>query len=150
LAIDPDNPVVKLCAAGIQAEMQHQYDEAQRLYVEAWSIHTDDFEACIAAHYLARQQATLELSLQWNLEALHRAEASGNENVSGFLPSLYLNLGWSHEMLSHYDEAHSCYELAARHAADLPDGGYTQVVRSGVTAAQARLQASNQRNQLEM
>jgi hypothetical protein len=36
MEIDPNNSVVRLCAEGIAAEMQGRWDEATRLYREAW------------------------------------------------------------------------------------------------------------------
>ncbi|RGC68468.1 hypothetical protein C5N14_13190 [Micromonospora sp. MW-13] len=36
---------------------------------------TDDYDACVAAHYLARQQDDPEEILRWNQEALRHAFA---------------------------------------------------------------------------
>jgi len=36
LSMDLDNPVVKLCVAGTQAEFRGQIDEARALYQQAW------------------------------------------------------------------------------------------------------------------
>lgn len=66
MQIDPNNSVIRLCAQGIQAEMQHQFELAASLYQRAWDEHQNDYEAAIAAHYLARNQPTLEDSLRWN------------------------------------------------------------------------------------
>ena len=54
--MDPENGIVKLCAAGMTAEMQGRPDEALRLYEEAWETAVTPTERCIAAHYLARHQ----------------------------------------------------------------------------------------------
>ncbi len=83
--IDPDNPVVRLCAEGIAAEGQGQHVEAAALYTKAWAIHTDDYEACIAAHYLAREQETLQESLAWNQRAIDHALAVPEEQDRGVL-----------------------------------------------------------------
>src|ERR1700747_1626744 len=61
MEIDPNNPVVRLCAGGGAAEMKGRVDEATRLYREAWEAweaRQDDYEACIVSHYLARVQRT--------------------------------------------------------------------------------------------
>jgi hypothetical protein len=130
--IDPDNPVVRLCAEGIAAEGQGRHKDAAALYQEAWTIHTDDYEACIAAHYLAREQETLQESLKWNQLALAHALAVPDDRIAGFLPSLYLNLGWSHEVLEDAVTARACYLEGAAQLAGLPAGAYTDVVRDGI------------------
>jgi len=111
--IDPENPVVKLCIQITQAEFQGRLEDARRLAGLAWNASRDDFEACIAAHYVARFQKSPQEKLRWNLESLRRAEAAG-EQVQDFYPSLYLNLGQSHELLGEQAEARRYYTLAAR------------------------------------
>lgn len=130
--IDPTNPVVKLCAEGIQAEAKHEHAKARVLYAQAWDQRADDYEACIAAHYLAREQETLQDSLHWNQLALDHALIASVELVGGFLPSLYLNLGWSHEVLGDIAQARTCYEEGKRRLAALPPEPYAEVVRTGI------------------
>ncbi|MFN8469965.1 MAG: hypothetical protein U0X20_30705 [Caldilineaceae bacterium] len=125
--------MVRLCAEGIAAEGQKRHEDAAALYREAWAIHSNDYEACIAAHYLAREQETLQESLKWNQLALDHALAAPDEQVAGFLPSLYLNLGWSHEVLGDSGQARTCYLAGAARLAELPPGAYTDVVRDGIT-----------------
>jgi len=136
--MDPNNPVVKLCAAGMAAEGEGRRADAKALFEQAWAVRTDDFEACIAAHYVARHQETLEAELAWNREALTRAGAVADERVRGFYPSLYLNLAHSLERLGQIATAREHYSLAAARLADLPDGPYAGLVRTGVTAGIAR------------
>ncbi len=111
--MDLDNPVIKLCIAGTQAEFEHRLDDAQRLYREAWDTATDDYEACIAAHYVARHQATPQDTLHWNQIALDRANAADADRVGEFYPSLYLNLGRAYELLGDHAEAQHYYDRAA-------------------------------------
>jgi hypothetical protein len=75
--MDPDNPVIKLCVAGTRAEFEGRLDDARRLYLQAWEAARDDYDACIAAHYVARHQASPRDTLRWNQEALLRADAVG-------------------------------------------------------------------------
>lgn len=136
--IDPENPVVRLCAEGIAAEGRSRHADAAALYREAWAIHTDDYEACIAAHYLAREQETLQDALTWNQAALDHALLVEEDRIAGFLPSLYLNLGWSHEVLENRVLARACYLEGAARLAGLPHGAYTDVVRDGIERGLAR------------
>lgn len=108
-----DSPVVQLCIAGSQAEFDGRCDEAARLYAAAWDAATDDFEACVAAHYVARFQPDAEATLYWNQVALARAESVNDERVRPFFPSLYLNLGQSYEVLGQPAVAQQYYSLSA-------------------------------------
>ncbi len=111
--INPENPVIHLCIAGTQAEFRGQTVEARALYLQAWNLASDDYEACIAAHYLARFQDDPSETLRWNHEALRRADSVGGERVASFYPSLYLNMGRSQELLGEQAEAEKYYALAA-------------------------------------
>lgn len=111
--IDTQNRIVQLCIEGSQAELAGKKDVAMRCYQAAWDAATDDYEACIAAHYLARYQPTPEATFHWNQVALQRAEAVGDERVRSFMPSLYLNMGRSYELLGNATEAERYYALAA-------------------------------------
>lgn len=111
--MDLDNPVVRLCAEGAQAELEGRKEDAKRLYEEAWAARKEDYDACVAAHYVARFQDTPAETLVWNQEALARAEKVNDDRVKSFYPSLYVNLGRSHELLGNEREAHHYYQLAA-------------------------------------
>lgn len=140
--MDENNPVVKLCAQGMQAEGDGRPEDARELYERAWAESTDDFEATVAAHYLARQQPSAEETFRWNEEALKRAGAAGaagDERIEVFYPSLYLNMGKSHEDLGDLDAARRCYETAAKKAEDLPDDGYRNLVRRGIEGGLGRI-----------
>lgn len=113
LAIDVDNPVIKLCIQGTQAEFEGRVDDARELYRQAWETFANDYEACIAAHYVARFQESPMETLRWNQEALERADAVQDDSVRDFYPSLYLNLGRSHEVLGNQAESEKYYNLAA-------------------------------------
>ena len=141
--MDPNNPVVLLCVEGMQAEGAGRPDDARALFAQAWDAATDDWEACIAAHYLARHQPTPEDTLRWNQEALDRAKAVTDERVDGFHPSLYLNLAHSHEQLGNLAQARFLYDLAAAESAALPGDRYGGIVRQGVENGRRRMNASD-------
>jgi tetratricopeptide (TPR) repeat protein len=111
--MDLDNPVIQLCSQGARAEFEGRREDAVRLYRQAWESAQDDYEACIAAHYVARFQENPEDSFGWNQEALKRAYQVDFEQVKDFFPSLYLNMGRSYELLGNSDEARRFYDLAA-------------------------------------
>jgi tetratricopeptide (TPR) repeat protein len=108
-----DNPAIKLCIEGTQAEFQGQIETARSLYQRAWEAIQDDYEACIAAHYVARLQVNHQERLYWNRIALEKANAVTDDSVQEFYPSLFLNLGQSYELLGNLHEARRYYGLAA-------------------------------------
>src|SRR5690242_8842509 len=110
--MNPENPVVKLCVQGMEEESRGNLEEASRLFLSAWSQSTDDFERCIAAHYVARHQKSPEDALTWNQRSLELARAVGKEKVRGFFPSLFLNMGKAYEDLGKQNDARQCYEEA--------------------------------------
>jgi tetratricopeptide (TPR) repeat protein len=111
--MDLNNPVIKFCMEGTRAEFRGRIDHARSCYQRAWEAVQDDYDACIAAHYLARCQENPEERLHWNQIALERAEAVADARVQDFYPSLYLNLGQSYELLGNRIEAKRYYGLAA-------------------------------------
>ena len=137
--MDPNNPVVKFCAAGIGEELAGRREEAAKLYRDAWDARTSDYEACVAAHYVARLQSTPRDVLHWNAEALRFAEAANNSELAQFFPSLYLNLGKSHEDLNKFADAKKFYRLAEEAAGVLPDGAYAATVKRGIRAGLERV-----------
>jgi hypothetical protein len=111
--MDLENPVVKLCIEGTRAEFEGRQADACVLYGRAWETAKDDFEACIAAHYVARCQENPEGIFDWNQKALIHAEKIRDGSVKEFYPSLYLNMGRSYELLGNDSEARRYYDLAA-------------------------------------
>lgn len=111
--MDTENPVIQLCIEGTQAEYARQPQKACEFYQQAWAIARDDYERCIAAHYVARCQQDAHLSLQWNQKALQCAMMLTDPGlIEPFLPSLYINLGAAWESLGDIDEAQHFYQLA--------------------------------------
>jgi hypothetical protein len=125
----------------MQAEAENRFADARALFEQAWAARRDDFDACIAAHYLARHQDDPQRILYWNQQALHYADAVRSahldEQIHTFYPSLYLNLGKSHEVLGDYTSARTYYQLAAE-MLQLLSGEYGDVIRKGVAAALQR------------
>jgi hypothetical protein len=111
--MDPGNPVIKLCMEGTRAEFEHRLEDAHQLYLQAWDARVDDYDACIAAHYIARFQKTPEETLHWNKIALNHADAVHDESVKDFYLSLYLNWGRSYNALGNQVNSQKYYQLAA-------------------------------------
>jgi hypothetical protein len=137
--MDPNNPVVQLCVRGMQAEADGRPGIAAETFRAAWESAGDDFERCIAAHYVARHQSTPEAVLEWNARCLALAEAVGDARVAGFYPSLYLNLGKAAEDLGRPAEARGFYAAAENLFVTLPDDDYGAMVRGAVVRGLLRV-----------
>ncbi len=137
MKFDPENPVVRLCAAGMELEGLGDREGADRRFQEAWEIASNDFEAFTAAHYLARNRSDPAEALRWNREALERAR--GLDGVKEHLPSLCLNLGHSYEVMGEREKAESFYREGADHASGLPAGPYGDMIRSGIAEGLRRV-----------
>ena len=109
-----------------------------KLFLSAWGQSTDDFERCIAAHYVARHQSPEE-ALIWNQQSLDCARAVGDERVSGFFPSLYLNIGKAYGDLGKRDDARRFYVMAVEALSFLSDDEYGKVIRAAVERAMERV-----------
>lgn len=120
MIVDAENKIVKLCAEGIAAEMEGDVLTAMKCYNAAWNENTNDYEACIAAHYMARLQDGVEEMLHWNKLALQYADNAAYEDVAMFYPSLYLNIGKSYEDMGESVKALEYYYLGAGKAEILP------------------------------
>lgn len=137
MAIDPNNPVVALCAAGMAVEGDSS--AARALFEQAWEARRDDYDASIAAHFLARHQPTVESRLHWNSLAAQHAEAVSDDRILDLKASLYLNLGDSYLAAGNLADAQAAADKARASVTDLPIGGYRTFVEGGIQNLQARL-----------
>jgi hypothetical protein len=137
--IDPTNPVVALCAEGMAAEGTPA--EALIIFERAWAARRDDFDAAVAAHFVARHQPTPAETLHWNELAVRHAEAVGDGRAAELLASLYLNLADAQANVGDVAAAAVSARDAAAHLAALPPSGYREFVALGVGRLITRLSA---------
>jgi hypothetical protein len=135
--IDPTNPVVALCAQGMAVEGTPA--DARRLFEQAWAARRDDYDAAIAAHFVARHQATAADTLHWNALAVRHAEAVSDGSANELLASLYLNLGDAHAQLGQRAAGVAAVQQAAEHLAAVPAGGYHDFLALGIGRLANRL-----------
>lgn len=123
---DSENFVVQLCVQGMQAETEGRDTRARDLFLQAWEAAQDDYDACTAAHYLARHQPTPQETLHWNQECLNRDEKVGDDRVRGFYASLHANMARAHRDMGQTGGAREHFKSAAQHIGDVPAGPYQQ------------------------
>ncbi len=120
---------MRLCSAGIEAESIQCFDEAARLFEQAWRRSRDHYEACIAAHYVARQQRTPVEALRWNHIALSRAVAAHDDDrVLPFFALFHLNVAKAHEDLVEYVPARHHYTRASQYLSAVPRGSFRVLI----------------------
>lgn len=135
--IDPNNPVVALCAAGMQLEGTPE--DARRCFEQAWAARRDDYDASIAAHFLARHQPTAADTLRWNGLAVRHAEGVTDGRAAVLMASLYLNLGDSYANVGELDAAAAAADKAGAGLIALPSDGYRYFVEMGIRRLKQRL-----------
>ena len=139
MEFDPNNHIVKLCALGMEMEGQGKLEEASKLFLKAWDEATNDFEKFTAAHYVARHQKSAADKLKWDETALHWALKINDDTIKGTFPSLYLNVAKCYEDLYDPDNAKRNYELALSFTYLLPDDGYGNMIKGGITNGMKRI-----------
>lgn len=139
MEFDPDNPIIQLCAQGMDMEGKGQPEEAARLFCQAWDEATSSLEKFTAAHYRARHQKSVQDKLKWDETALHFALDMHDEQVKECYPSLYLNIGKGYEDLNDLDRAKEHYQQARSFVGFLPDDGYGKMIRSGIESGIKRV-----------
>jgi hypothetical protein len=112
MEFNPNNNVIKLCLQGMDLEGQGKPEEASRLFLQAWTEATNDFDKFIATHYVARHQKHVSDKLKWLEMGLQLALKINNDAVQSAFPSLYLNIARCYEDLNDSDKVKKHYELA--------------------------------------
>lgn len=112
----------------------------------------DPLHRCTLAHYLADLHDDAAEALTWDIRALDAADSLTNTraqefdaalDVSGFYPSLHLNLADNYRRLSSFTAAQR--ELAAARATlhTLPETSYGTMIRTAVDEVEAAIQAED-------
>ena len=132
MQFDPNNPVVKLCAQGMDLEGEGKPEEAYQLFRKAWNEATNDFGKFIAAHYIARHQKSTADKLKWDKTALDLALKINDDTMKANYPSLFLNIGKCYEDLNDFEKARENYQSALLFSDYLPNDGYGKMIKSGI------------------
>jgi hypothetical protein len=131
MTLDLDNPVIRLLSEGAPIEATRP-DAARELYQRAWDAASEAYEECMAAHYVARIQDSAEDRFRWNALALERGLDVADGRATGFLPSLYLNMGRSFEDLGRVEEARDAYGAARECLGGLPVDAYREALEEAI------------------
>jgi len=139
--LEPDNKIVKLCAAGMDLEGGGKNEEAAKVFLQAWEQASDDKEKFTAAHYVARHQENVADKLVWDEIALDLALKIKDDSVKGAYPSLYLNIAKGYEDLKEFDKAIKNYKTALSYVDSLHEDGYGKMIKGGIENGLERIKA---------
>ncbi|RYZ24129.1 MAG: NAD(+)--rifampin ADP-ribosyltransferase [Chitinophagaceae bacterium] len=123
MEFSPNNKVVRLCLQGMGMEEIGKPAEAASLFLQAWNEATNDFETFLAAHYVARQQATASDRLHWLNIALQSAQNVNDNTVMSAFPNLYRGIASCYEDLQDPARAKEFAELARDYQYHPADSG---------------------------
>ena len=123
MEFNPNNDVVKRCIEAMAMEQQRKPEEATRLFMQAWSESTNDFERFIASYHVARHQENMLDKLKWLETSLDLALKVNDDSVNSALPSLYLNIAKCYEDLDEIENAKKHYASALSFAGKPRDLG---------------------------
>lgn len=112
MEFSPNNDVVKLCLQGMNMEDKGDFEEAIKIFLQAWNEATNDFEKFTAAYYVARHQKNVSDKLKWLETVLEFGLKINNDTVKSAFPTLYLNIAKCYEDLGDLDNTKKHYELA--------------------------------------
>ena len=143
MQFDTTNPVIQLCAQGMQLEGEGKPAEAAALFMQAWNEAITPTEKFTAAHYVARHQPTVSDKLHWDEVCLSAALTIEGEEIKATYPSLYLNIGKCFEDLGNIPEARKNYQLAQSFAGYLQNDGYGSMIKAGIEKGLQRTGGAN-------
>lgn len=125
---------------------------ARDLFAQVWSEiggeNGDPFHRCALAHSMADVQDDVHEELACDLRALAAADLLTDEraarggvagSVSGFYPSLHLNLGECYRKLGELDRAHEHLDQGRASLVALANDGYGQMIKDGLDRLADRL-----------
>jgi hypothetical protein len=108
--METSSRTAQLCIAGTQAEFERRIDDARVCYLQAWQAVLDDYDAAIAAHYVAHLESDAGAALPWHLRALEAAYR--DDRTREFRASLHVSLGGCYDALG-MPEAERHFAIAA-------------------------------------
>ena len=123
----------------MKLESKDNLDGARDFYMKAWNDSSDSYEFSISAHFVARQQNSLEDTLNWNKESLRFADETNDNRVENFYPSLFFCVGHSYEDLNDYSNAEKYFDMAYEKVGVLEDDDYGKNLKKDISNARRRI-----------
>ncbi|NLE78158.1 MAG: hypothetical protein GX610_00985 [Rhodococcus sp.] len=138
------DPVMTAIIEAVTKGRAGDSDSAREALLALWATigsNGDPLHRCTLAHYLADLYDDPAQALTWDVRALDAADAITEQrvqehhaglHVSGFYPSLHLNLADNYRRLESFDAASAHIDVAREHSSALPENAYGALVRDGI------------------
>lgn len=123
IKFDPNNNVIKLCVIGMSLEDSGNAEEADKMFLQAWEVASDDYEKFIAAYHFAHRQKNITDKLKWLETSLQCARNIDDENVKSAYTTLYASISGCYEELNDSDNAKKYTELSESYKGAPSDKG---------------------------
>ncbi len=146
---EPDEMMVQI-GKGIELGQAGERGAARELFIDLWAQigpAGDPLHRCALAHSMADVQDGPDDELVWDLRALEAADTVTGDRagvvgpVSGFYPSLHLNLGDVYRRLGELERARAHLDAGRAAVGALGDDGYSHMVKGGLDRLADRLSA---------
>jgi hypothetical protein len=146
----PDEVMAAIVAAQ-QAALNGERERARDLFAGLWAQvghDGDPLHRVTLAHFMADVQDDPAQELEWDRRALAAADVLTDDRAGAFSPSLtvrgmraslHASLAADCERVGRLEEAREQLALATAAEADLPDGGYGELVRASIQEIRERL-----------
>jgi hypothetical protein len=147
-----EDEITARIGTGLTLSQRGEREAARQLFSEIWDDigpAGDPLHRCALAHSMADVQDQVEDELLWDLRALEAANLITDERsrqagvsipVSGFFPSLHLNLGDGYRKLGDLQSARDHLRRGRAAAGGLADDGYGRLVKKALDRLADRLQ----------
>lgn len=136
---------------GIMMGRTGDREGARTLFTALWTKigeKGDPFHRCALAHSMADVQDDPHEELDWDLRALEAAnsikddspEKAGSGPVSGFYPSLHLNLGEAYRKVGNLEQARHHLSLGRACIGNLGNSDYATMIDDGFNRLEVRIE----------
>ncbi len=98
-------------------------EEADKMFLQAWEVASDDYEKFIAAYHFAHRQKNITDKLKWLETSLQCARNIDDENVKSAYTTLYASISGCYEELNDSDNAKKYTELSESYKGAPSDKG---------------------------
>jgi hypothetical protein len=147
----PDATMTQI-GRGMELAQRGEQEAARKVFAQVWSgigqEGGDPLHRCAVAHAMADVQDDVHEELIWDLRALaaadritdgRAAQAGVTSPVSGFWPSLHLNVGERYRKLGDLGKAREHLQRGQATVGSLPADGYGRLVKRGLDRLAERL-----------
>lgn len=123
MEFDPNNMIIKLCMQGMHMDENGKREEAEKLFLQAWSQSACDFEWFTTAYCVALHQKNTSDKLEWLELALEHAMKINSQTINPAIATTYSKLAQCYKVLGDSDNNEKSLVLAMSYSDKIYDDG---------------------------